>query len=261
MRAWAGAAALAMLAAPAMANDVAPGPGTDRTLKVGAAGGVSGLFDYAGDVDAYRVYLKKGVNYGFLAYTACRNKSVAIYDRNFKKLAQSTTTDPFHDAWAEHPAPYTGLYFVQVTNEPTPPDGGCSDDSLPTGAYFLTSRVNCGATRQTICRVALGTTGVRTIWASTDKAWSFFDVKTPGVYRFTALAYGDGAFGMVSSTIGLRAPNTAVIAERRVDYDGGEVVIQQNLAKAGRYFVVVRMPGILEDYGPQRYNIRIEKAE
>lgn len=255
-------------ATAAFAADVPPGPSTGAKLTLGGAVKID-RFEFKGDVDAYRVQLNKGVNYGIAGVTTCLNKSVALYDRNFKRIAKSAVTDPFHDAWVELPVAYSGLYFAQITNEPTPPDTNCVGTGDADNAYRIAVIENCGADKRTICKTAIGTTGPRTIWAPTDKAWSYFDVTTAGVYTIIGLSvpYVDGSpnYWYAGGTLGLRRPDTTVLTEVAagdpVQCSEGEACIRQKLTKPGRYFITLRMPWMSsDDSGPQRYRIGIEKT-
>lgn len=233
--------------------DVAPGASTNAALNES----VGGIFDYAGDADAYRVKLPLGKNVGFSVQTYCRGKTVSLFDRNFRLIASSTPKDPQQEAWVEHTTKYAGTYFVQVTQRPAPDGYQCGPDG-DSPRYILTAIRNCGATRKTLCGMTTGSsTGTGYIWAWNDRAWRVLTVSKPGTYTIVGYGQRGGDIWRAGGAMALRRADTSVITEttRHDGYqcDLGAACIRAKL-QPGRYFIVVRMPKLLS---PEEYEITV----
>lgn len=240
------------------ASDLPPGVSTKASLQIGWQKGVGGLFDYPGDVDAYKVNLQKGVNYGAAVQTWCHNKTVSLYDRNFKLIASSTPADPEQEGWVEYLATYTGIYFVQIKEIAKPVGYECS--TFDDFTYHVLVDVSCGADAQTKCVLKQGTMPQRAIWAWNDRDWWSMTITKAGIY--TIVGYGDrnGNTWYWGGTISLRRADSSVITEsNRGDvYECflGEACLRIPL-KPGKYFVAVRMPLLL---GVREYQIGVART-
>jgi len=228
------ALALSLAPLPVIAKDLPPGITTPARLKVGEAGYYNGgVWNYRGDVDAYKSWLPKGLSLGFEVHSFCQDVAIKLYDRRFRLLRSSFQAADPQNAWVEYTATYEGGYYVQVIDR-TPPGRDCSKDTV----YNLIAAPSCSPTRKTKCTLP----GSGVIRAATDKDWYRFSISSPGTYRVQA----SGVNWFVPGILSLRRADTSVIKEAN---DSAEAYLTP-----GNYFVALRMPQLTY---PTQYHIEL----
>ena len=250
MKAIAVAALLAMAAPTAMAADIPPGASTAATFKVGFAG-TGGVFEYDGDVDAWRVNLELGKSYIAVAQNFCRGKSLALFDRSFKKLVSSWPATAEQEAGVEYTATYTGVYFVQITDKGV--DSTCTEP-MKDNEYSLLVEKSCAPNRTTKCVLVPGVSVEKAIWTWNDRDWFAINITKAGTYTIVGYGSHSGGTWPYGGTLSLRRADTSVITETGPTniYECfiGYACIHLKLA-IGKYYVAMRMPLTLGVYNYQ----------
>jgi hypothetical protein len=162
--------------APVLADDYPPGPGTSGVIAA-QGGRVAGVFDFAGDVDAFRVQLPlDGRAFRFLVTAPCRTKVVKIYNANFILLKQTRFIGtPIQEGFVEWRPRYAGLHYVTVTDLPNPPGYVCPETA--TNTYVMASGVSCLDWVGTACASVDNIVQAGTIAAIDDRNWYRFTVR------------------------------------------------------------------------------------
>jgi hypothetical protein len=157
-----------LMTTPAMADDYPPGPGTQGVIAP-VGGAVAGVFDFAGDVDAFRVELPRdGRAFAFLLETSCQAKVVRLYNFRMQLIAESWPSTPDQDSVVEWNPRYAGLHYLTVTDIPAPAGYVCQ--AAPSPAYTITSGESCFRWVGTKCTLEHGGKN-GTLRAVGDRNW------------------------------------------------------------------------------------------
>jgi hypothetical protein len=254
-----------LMTTPAIADDFPPGPGTQGVIAP-IGGAVAGVFDFAGDVDAFRVTLPRdGRAFAFLLTTACQAKVVKLYNFRMQLIAQSWASTPDQDSVVEWNPRYAGLHYLTVTDIPPPAGYVCQAAASP--AYTITSGESCFRWVGTKCTLegpdATGGGGkLGTLQAVGDRNWYKVIVRPdhqPGAKRRRSIyTYVVGDFAGTTPIITVRAANgawlTDTVRPATPCEDSSTAACMYVSLCPGTYYVAVRNDAITR---PTPYGIEL----